>query len=190
MTLPIPQLQIRQQYAKLGIDYDIGRQEIRQPRAAFELTTERPKLDIHAETGVLYIDSSKAWDALGHGPFLETMNRIYARAREVALQGIAKIVEDGNRLAAIHEGGNAIAEIAREKGAEFFEFEFMGDASFDNVDLHYEPGKLDIQVEDGKVNLYTHPNPPEHNYTRGKLDIYMMQYPKVEIIPPQIDIKV
>lgn len=190
MTLPIPQIQIRQQYAQLGINADIGIQDIKQPRATFELTTERPKLNIHSENGVLYVDSSKAWDALGHGPSLETMSRIYSRAREVALQGIAKIVENGNRLGAIHKGGNTIAEIAKEQGAEFFEFEFMGDASLDNVDLHYEPGKLDIQIEEGEVNLYTHPNPPEINYTRGKLDIYMIQYPKVEIIPPKIDIKV
>lgn len=189
MTLPIPQIQIRQQNARLGIDADIGKLDIKQPRATFEMTTELPKLEIHSEQGKLYIDSSKAWDALGHGPALETMSKIYSRAHEVALQGIAKIVEDGNRLAAIQDGGNAIAEIAKERGAEFFEFEFMGDASMDNVDVHYEPGKLDIQVKEGKVNLDTHPNPPEINYTRGKLDIYMMQYPKVEIIPPQIDIK-
>lgn len=189
MTLPIPQIQIRQQYAQLGIKADPGLLDIKQPQATFELTTERPKLEIHSEKGALYIDSSKAWDALGHGPALETMNKIYSIAHEVAMQGIAKIVEDGNRLAAIHEGGNAIAEIAKEKGAEFFEFEFMGDASVNNVDVHFEPGKLDIQVEEGKVMLNTHPNPPEINYTRGKLDIYMMQYAKVEITPPQIDMK-
>jgi len=187
--MPIPQIQIRQEYAKLGIDADLGVQDIKQPTATFELTTERPKLDIHSEKGVLYIDSSKAWDALGHGPFLETMNKIYSRAHEVVMQGIAKIVEDGNRMAAIQNGGNAIAEIAKEKGAEFFEFEFMGDASSGNVSMHYVPGKLDIQVKEGKVNIETHPNRPEINYTRGKLDIYMLQYPKVEIIPPQMDIK-
>ncbi|MCZ8514874.1 DUF6470 family protein [Paenibacillus filicis] len=187
--MSIPHIQIRQQYGQLGIDAELGKLDIKQPQATFEITTERPKLDIHAEQGVLYVDSSKAWDALGHGPALETMSKIYSRAHEVAMQGIARIVEEGNRLAAIHEGGNAIAEIAKEKGAEFFEFEFMGDASVNNVDMHYVPGKLDIQVHEGKVNINTYPNPPEINYTRGKLDFYMMQYPKVEIIPPQIDAK-
>lgn len=189
MTLSIPQIQIRQQNAQIGINADLGVLDIKQPKATFEITTERPVMEIHAEKGVLYIDSSKAWDALGHGPALETMNKIYSRVHEVAMQGIAKIVEDGNRLAAIQCGGNAIAEIAKEKGAEFFEFEFMGDASSGNVSMHYVPGNLDIQVEQGKVNITSHPNRPEINYTRGKLDIYMMQYPKVEIIPPQIDTK-
>jgi len=189
LTLPIPQLQIRQEYARLGIDADAGTLDIKQPTATFEFNTEQPKLDITSEKGALFIDSSKAWDALGHGPFLETMNRIYTKATQVALQGIAKIVEDGNRLAAINQGGNAIAEIAKEKGADFFEFEFMGDASVNNVSLHYQPGKLNIQVKEGKVNLNTHPNRPEINYNRGKLDIYLMQYPKVEITPPNIDKK-
>lgn len=188
--MPIPQIQIHRQNAILGIDYNLGQLEIRQPKATLDITTERSKLNIHSENGVLYVDSSKAWDALGKGPFLETMNRIYTRAHEVAMQGIAKIVEEGNRLAAIHEGGNAIAEIAKEKGLEFIEFEFMGDASFDNVDIRYEPGELDIQVEAGKVTLNTRPNRPEIQYTPGKLDIYMIQYPKVEITPPQIDLRV
>lgn len=189
MTFPIPQIQIRQQRAQIGIDADLGQLDIKQPKATLEITTEPSKLEIHSEKGVLYIDSSKAWDALGLGSSLETMSRIYSKARDVALQGIAKIVENGNRLAAIQNGGNAIAEIAKEKGDEFFEFEFLGDASMNNVELHYEPGKLDIQFKEGKVNVNTHPNPPEINYIRGKLDIYMIQYPKVDIIPPQIDIK-
>ncbi|UKS26135.1 DUF6470 family protein [Paenibacillus sp. HWE-109] len=187
--MPIPQIQMHLQNARLGIDADIGVQDIKQPKATFEITTQSPRLEIHSEKSKLYIDSSKAWDALGHGPALQTFSKIYSRAHDVALQGIAKIVEDGNRLAAIHHGGNAIAEIAKEKGAEFFEFEFMGEASIDNVDLNYDPGSIDIQVEEGKVNINSHPNAPEINYTRGKLDIYMIQYPKVEIIPPQIDVK-
>lgn len=187
--ISMPQIQIHQEYARLGIDADLGTLDIKQPRATFEITTERPKLEVHSEQGVLYIDSSKAWDALGHGPALQTMSKIYSRAREVALQGIAKTVEDGNRLAAIHLGGNAIAQISKEKGADFFEFEFMGEASMDNVDLNYVPATVDVRFQEGRTHLNTHPNAPEINYNRGKLDIYMLQYPKIEITPPQINIK-
>lgn len=185
----IPQIQILKQSGILGIDADLGQQDIRQPKATFEIATTPPKLNIHAENGTLTIDSSRAYEALGRGPVLETLNKIYSQAKNVALQGIAKIVENGNRMAQISNPANAFAEIAGNQALDFFEFEFMGDASVNNVVVHYRPGKLYIQVEEGKVDLNTHPNPPEINYTRGKLDIYMMQYPKIEIIPPQIDIK-
>lgn len=69
--ISMPQIQIHQEYARLGIDADLGTLDIKQPRATFEITTERPKLEVHSEQGVLYIDSSKAWDALGHGPLFK-----------------------------------------------------------------------------------------------------------------------
>jgi hypothetical protein len=184
-----PQIQIRQTPALLGIDADLGTQDIKQPRATFEVTTERPKQEIRQPRGELQIDQSKAWDALGKGPFLETMNRIYSESRNVALQGIARIVDNGNRLAQIHLNTNPIADIAEQLSFERFEFDTLGPASFDNVDITYTAKKAEINVTDGLVNLNTHPNRPEYEYQRGKLDIYMRQYNSVEITPPQIDLK-
>ncbi|WP_026326562.1 DUF6470 family protein [Paenibacillus ginsengihumi] len=187
----IPQIQIVQQPAKLGIDADLGQQELRQPRAKMDMKTVRPRLEIDAEFGKLYIDNSRVWDALGRGPHLEVMHRIYSECRNIALQGIAKIVEDGNRMAAIHTGENAIKALAEEstRDIDFFEYMYMGEASFDNIDMRYEPGTLDIQYIEGDTNIEVQVNPPEHRYTRGKLDVYMLQYPKVEITPPRIDLK-
>jgi hypothetical protein len=187
--LQIPRIQISQTSAMLGIDADLGEQSIQQPKADVEIKTVQPKLQINSEQGKLFVDSSRAWDALGRGPALETMSRIYSQAKDIALQGIAKIVQDGNRMAAIHTGENAIAELAREStnDIKFDEFMYMGEASVDNVDVRFEPGKLDIQVESGRVELNVQPNRPIVDYHRGKLDIYMQQYPKVEITPPQID---
>lgn len=188
--LPLPTIQIHQQPALIGIDADLGKQNLRQPRATFEITTTRPQQEIRQPRGELKIDQSKAWDALARTPILETMNRIYSQAKDVALQGIARIVENGDKLAAIHLNTNPIADIAQQLTFERPEMSFAGPASFDNVDISYTARKAEIQVTDGKVNLNTHPNFPEHNYERGKLDIYMRQFQSVEITPPQIDVKV
>lgn len=160
---------------------------MRQPRASLEITTSRPKQDIRAGEGKLSIDQSRAFDAVGHGPFLTVMNRIYSQSKGIALQGIAKIVADGNRMAQITNPANAFAEIARNQAFDFFEFKIMGEASFDNVDVKYDAGPLEIETSEGSVNIETHPNRPEYNYYRGKLDIYLAQYPSVEIIPPRLD---
>jgi len=183
-------VQIRQTPALLGIDADPGKQEMSQPRATLEITTERSKLEMRQPQGELDIDQSRAWDALGLGNMLESMNRIYSQAKNVALQGIARIVENGNRLAAIHLDTNAFADIAEQQKFEHFELDYFGPASFDNVDIHYTARKPEISYEPAKVNIYSHPNRPEHIYHRGKLDIYMIQYPKVEFTPPQLDVKI
>ncbi|WP_409343775.1 DUF6470 family protein [Paenibacillus sp. MBLB4367] len=182
-----PQIQIRQQPALLGIDADLGKQDIVQPRATFEMTTERPQQDIRQPRGDLDIDQSRSWDALGVGGVLQTMSRIYSKAPEIALQAIARIAQDGDRMAKIHIKSDAFKELAQNIRLEFGNFDVVPPTEYDNVDITYTANKADINVTDGRVNLNTQPNRPEISYNRGKLDIYMMQYPKVEITPPSID---
>ena len=189
--MAIPQIQIRQQRAQLGFDADLGTQRLRQPKADLQIRTEPAKVQIRSPRGELKIDQSKAWDALGLGSHLEVMRRIRAQAHQAAMQGIARIVENGNRLSAIHTGTNAIAEIARESmNLEFFEFQYAGQPSVDNVDIFYTARKPIIDVIDGVTDIRVTPRPPEHEYVRGKFDAHMIRYPKVEIIPPQIDVRV
>ncbi|UQZ84394.1 hypothetical protein SK3146_03640 [Paenibacillus konkukensis] len=188
---PVPQLQIRQQYAQIGIDADMGQWDIEQPRATQELTTTPSRLDMHTQPGQLSIDNSKWHDALGFGPSLEAFSRIYSECKNIALQGIAKIVEDGNRMAAIQTGENAFSALAKEstKDIDFYEYMYMGDASLDNIDMSYQPAKVDIQYTPAHVEHHVTVNPPKIHYQRGKLDIYMKQYASVEFIPPSIDTK-
>ncbi|MCL6459838.1 MAG: DUF6470 family protein [Gorillibacterium sp.] len=189
MVVTIPQIQIRQEYGRIGIDADLGTQEIRQHAPTMTIKTEPARLDIHSEPGELVIDQSKAWDALGVGSHLEMMSRIYTEAKNIGLQGIARIVERGNRLAAIQNKTNAIADIAQEEAFEEYDFNYFQPASIDNVDIYYTAHKPEIQFNQGGVDVNFQIQAPEINYNRGKLDIYMLQYPKLEIIPPQIDMK-
>lgn len=188
--MTFPSIQIRQTFARLGMDADLARIEQRQPKATFELRQVPAQLSIESPKGELSIDQSKAWDALGRGGVMEAMNRIYGQARDVFLQNLARNVEQGNRLAAIHKGGNPIAENAMELVFTFPEFNYYGPASYDNVDVYYTAHKPIIEVNQGGVELYTEVNRPELTAHRGKLDIYMLQYANVEIIPPVIDARI
>lgn len=187
---PIPMIQITQQYAKIGFDADLGSYDIKQPGPTFEITTTPATVDIHSPQGELNIDQSKAWDALGVGSNLEWSNQIYTQSKNIALQGIARIVEDGNRMAAIHLHTNPIADIAWERAFADHGIYELPAPSYDNVDIHYTPRAPEINVILGNVRIDSHPNPPEINYTRGKMDIYMQQYNSIQIIPPEIDLQI
>ncbi|MDF2925421.1 MAG: hypothetical protein K0R57_4335 [Paenibacillaceae bacterium] len=186
----ISSLQIRQFPAKLGIDADLGQYSMRQPRASLSIRTEPNRMTIRSYEGELRIDQSKALDAYGLGGALQNMNRIYSGAHQAAQQGIARIVEYGNQLARIHVKTNPIADHARNLTFSFDEFNYVGEAGYDNVDITYTPRKPDIEITGGQVNIEAQINPPEVEYKVGKLDIYMMQYPKIEYTPPQIDLLV
>ncbi|MFB9327052.1 DUF6470 family protein [Paenibacillus aurantiacus] len=179
---------MHQEMALIGMQTTPAKQEIEQPGATIDMRQINAKLDIQQPSGKLEIDQSRARDALALGNNLETMKRIYAKASELALQGISRIVEKGNQMAAIHQGGNPIAEAAKDWRRTFPEFAFEGPASMDNVDIQYTASKPVIEVQLGGVEYNVTPNRPIHNYTPGKTDIYLRQRNSLEITPPQLDI--
>jgi hypothetical protein len=185
----IPQIQIQQQYGKLGMETVNASQDIRQPRATFEVTTTRPQVDIKSPGGELTIDQSRAFDAVGLGGTLQVLSRIYEQSVSIAIQGVADIVQKGNQMAAIQTHQNAIADIARGEAFKESPMEYRGEASYLNVSEQYIAHKPEVNVTNGEVNVNTHPNPPEITYNPGKVNIYMLQWPKIDIIPPQIDYK-
>lgn len=186
----IPQIQIQQIPARLGMDIEPGRQDLQQPRPTMEMEQIRPQLRIEQSVGHFEIDQERAWDALALGNNLQTMKKIYSMASNMALQGLARIVEKGNQMAAIHHGGNVIAEMAQDWKRTFPEFDFRGEASVLNVDMVFRPGNLSIEAQDGRVDLRVRVNPPEHRYERGRVNLSMEQYGSVQITPPALDMQV
>ncbi|GAA4873867.1 hypothetical protein GCM10023310_61890 [Paenibacillus vulneris] len=186
--IPFPQIDMRQQFGRIGIDADLGHYEIHQSKATLDIQTTPSRYEVSSPQGELHINQDRAWSALNGGKPAEFTNRIYSQMDGILLQAIAKIVQDGNRMAALNVPGNPLADIAFENAFEPQpSIEYMGEASYDNVDIEYIPHKPDIQFVEGKLNIQSQVNKPEINYVRGKLDIYMEQSPKLDIIPPVID---
>lgn len=184
----IPMLQIRQTYGMIGIDADLGQFSIRQPKAELHINTEPGQLEIHQYRPVVHVDQSRAFAAYNGGNFLEMNQRIYSGIQQIYLQALATRVEEGNRAAAIHIPGNTIANIYGEDWQPIPFPEIRGEASMDNVDIRIDTTPPDIQVSQTYVDVQTEVHKPEISYTRGKLDIYMQQYPSVKFIPPELDI--
>lgn len=188
--IPFPSIQIRQQFGKIGIDADLGQYTIRQTKATMEIQTTPSRLDIESPPIEFEVDQNRAWDAINGGKFERFNNRIYSQMQDIWLEGIALMVEKGNRMAAIHMNTNAIADTAAAARENYAKIQYFGPASFDNVDVYITTHKPVIRVIEGGIDVYSHPNPPEIEYERGKLDIYMQQYAHLEIIPPQLDTRV
>lgn len=186
----IPQIQIRQQFGRLGVEAEAAKITIRQPKADVDIHSEPAQVVTYYREGDLRIDQSRAWDALGIGNHLELMKRMYSSAKQVALEGIARIARNGDRMAEIDRPGNKIAEIAGEEWRLAPRLDVLGPASSDNVDIEYTPQKPDIRIRLGDVKIDVETHQPEVDYYPGSLHIYMAQYPKLEIIAPQIDLRI
>lgn len=180
-------LQIRQQQGLLGIDADLGQYSIRQPKADLQIESNPATIRIDQHQPELSIDQSRAHAAITGGPQLEMTRRLYSSVKQIYLEGIAKRVEQGNRMTEFFKPGNTIAEVYGKEQALPNLGEYRGEASIDNVDIHFYIRPMDIEIEKGSVDIGVRVNKPEIEYQRGKLQIYMMRYPSIQFIPPEVD---
>src|SRR5690606_36033118 len=120
----IPQIQISQTYARIGIDADLGKYEMKQPRPTFELKQPPAEMKIHSPRGEMDIDQTKAWDALGRTNILEVMNRIFDQTKNIVLDAIAHIVDEGNQMGNIAKNKQLmIPELAKDVTISFPDFQ-------------------------------------------------------------------
>lgn len=186
--MSVGQIQINQQPALIGIQVRPAVQRIEQPQATMDIRQVPAKLSIEQPMGILEVNQDRAWDALGLANNLKVSSRIYSQAKELALQGVARRMQEGRQLGDIaHAKSNPIPDLSKDWRIEGLPMPVTGPASIDNVDVSFTPGRLQISVEQGGVDLRVTPNRPIHDYTPGKAEIYMRQYASVRITPPSID---
>lgn len=182
-----PILQIRQTPALIGIDADAGKFSISQPKAEVNITTTPGELSVESSPPVLTIDQTRARAAYNGGSVLDMNKRIYSGIQQLYLQGIARRVEQGTRMAEFFKPGNTIAEVYGMDTEPNSFPEPCGPASYDNVDIHFDTKAPQIIYQAARVDIQVERHDPEIEYTRGKLNIYMQQYASVQYIPPEIN---
>jgi hypothetical protein len=185
----LPTIQIRQQSAQIGINRQAGKMEIKQPPPTIDYTRTPAKLEMEYYQGELVIDQGPARNALGIGSHVEWMSRVKDEAYRLALEGIGKIVEKGNRMAAIHQKANVISDMAFESVSEDFKINYEGPFSYDSVDIQYTPKEPYIHFSEPSLELHANTHAAEINYTPAVVEIYLAQKAQLEFIPPQIDVK-
>lgn len=176
----IAQLHIYQQPGLIAIQQDLGGMAIKQPQAEQEIRTEHVQVEIERRRGGLQIDQSKAWAAYGLMKTRELRSKIYSQVQQIALQAIARYVQDGNRLAAIHQPGDALVELAKESSQRgLTPLDYTGPARYDNVDIDYVPDQLFISFSGGQAHIHTQPQKPIMKHIPAQTEIRMKQYPSI-----------
>lgn len=186
----IARIQIRTQDIVLGMETTPHQFHIQQPRGIQEIKQPRPELTIEQPQGELYIDQTRALDALGYVQSSTFSQRIASEGRRILLEGIARKAQEGDRLAAIHQGGDPILDIAWERARLETPRTLLGEPSVNNVDITYISNSPRIDVEVRRLEHHYTVQKPRLEFVRGSLNIYVKQYPKVEIIPPRIDLTI
>ncbi|MGE5632532.1 MAG: DUF6470 family protein [Caulobacteraceae bacterium] len=184
-------LQISTQNAQLDIRTTSGKLSISQPPADFEMQSKQPRIIIHTELPQIQIDQRQCFNESGLMDRTALSEYTAELGRQAVMDGIARASVEGDRLANFRSKENAIAGIAHDNSFENHEFN-MVTMPRSRPKIDFIGGGVDIQVEEGKVNIIFKPNSPQIDYEPGKVDVQVKQYPHIYIkyVGGTIDTKV
>lgn len=146
------------------------------PRAEVSITQQPAVLTIDQGPGQLDLDIYSARKALGFKTTTDMLADIGSQAKQVALEAVGRIVEEGNQMAAIQNHSNAIADIALQR-------QDMGPmpikdydaASYRPVQISYHPHETQLNWEVRGTEIHATTHTPIINYTPGQVEVYLDQ---------------
>jgi len=183
---------MQSQMARIAMRTTPAQQEIEQPSANFEMKTTHAKVEITSTLPKVNIDQIEAFNESGLKTFKALTADMAAKAKSIMQENIGRIVEQGNQMADIQSGADVVAETADDNAFGQFAKEFgMVTMPTSGPDITLQEGQVDIQVNEGDVEVNSSPNKPIHNYQRGKLEIYLEQMNSLEIdvVEEHVDLK-
>jgi len=166
---------------QIGIDTTRGSMEMQQPRGEQSISQTKAKMNIQSELPRVIIDQYECFAEAGLKNMRDLTAEYAQLGKQAAFEGIARRVDDGNRLATIGNNmPNAIPEIAK-KNAWKPEREFglaTIPKSRPKIDV---TGSLNIEWQLGGTDISFTPRQPIINYQPGKVDIYLKQRSSIDI---------
>jgi hypothetical protein len=163
-----------------------ARLNLQSPRSRVQMETTPPRLEIHQPRGELNIDQTPCRYSIGLKNIADFAWDNTELSRNKAMEGIARIVEEGNRLAQIENKSNAIAEIA--SSSMFSEHTEIIWAHIDAPIINYQAKPVQFNFIPGKVNYNVQRSAIQGDYLPGDFDILVTQYPSVNISAVDVEV--
>ena len=165
---------------QIGIKTTNAYLDMSQPKGEQFIRQIKPQMIIDRELPKVLIDQSQPFAEAGRKPWSQVAAEYAQMGRQQALEGIGRIVDDGNRMAMIQRKmPAAIPELAlKNSRTKQHEFNFgMIPTSRPKIEV---TGHLNIDWQLGGVEYSYTPRKPVADYHPGKAEIYMKQYPHIE----------
>jgi hypothetical protein len=180
--MQLPQIRLQSTFAKIAIKTTPPVQEIKQPPA--ELDLQQPPAEIKIETtpAKLTIDQTKAWEDMDLKHIFRRIEEFAQQGYEDWLEGIARVSRQGDELMRIEDGGNPLAEQAKENSEDpIYDFNIGWIPSLFSVRTNFEPAKVHIDVKVHQPIIRAKINKPMIHYTLGKVTIDLAQHNSLKI---------
>lgn len=147
-----------------------------------KISTTKPEVNLKTEKPQIQIDQSQCFAEAGLMSISDLIADNAAYGQQKVGEGIARIVDQGNELAAIETGYDPIPDQAYSNAYDMFDHEFVYTTiPQSRPKIDFIRGSVDVQVQEGKVNNETQLKKLDVNYTPGKVEYFMKQYQSINI---------
>ncbi|MED3723043.1 DUF6470 family protein [Geobacillus stearothermophilus] len=180
--MQLPQIRLQSTMAKIAIETVPAKLEIQQPPAELEIEQSPARLTIRTTPSKLTIDQTKAWEDMNLEHIFRRIEKFAEQGYNDWLDGLARVSRQGDELMRIEDGGNPIAEQAKENSeTPMYEFNIGWVPSPFSVHISYTPADVDIRFETHKPVIRARTHPPVIRYMPGEVAIRLAQRPSLHI---------
>ncbi len=175
---------LRMQTTPIKMSYQTtnARQNIKTTRSQLSMRTENAKITMQSKNAKLLIDQTECFAQLGIKPTGQFSAESANYGKLMLQQGLARIVDQGNRMADIHIKTSPLPDQAVYNAFEQFEKAFnMQTATGVRPKITYVAGSLNINYQPGRVINNSTYQKPQIDYIPGKVDINVAQYNRLDI---------
>jgi hypothetical protein len=180
--MQFPQIRLQSTFAQTELNITRSVLEIDQPKP--ELSIQQPSADLYIERvpSRLTIDQTKAREEIDLKHISRRIDDAAQQGFQDWLTGLARVSQDGDMLMMIENGGHPISEQAKQNSEPpLSEFNIGWIPSEGGVKIVYDPGKVNINWKVNKPIIESTANKPIINYSPGKAEVSIKQYPTLKI---------
>lgn len=171
-------LNISQQNARISINTTRPVLNLKTQAPQIQIDSRAAKLEITQARGRLEIDSTPYRYSIGYKNMQDMARDNAQEGKQAVIDGIARIAQEGDRLAGIENKENAIANMAAEASISQPPDIIWAPIQAPSVSyeltpakIDYIPGRLDIDLKRGSVDM---------KLDRGRVDVKIAQYQSIK----------
>lgn len=176
----IPQIQVRQGYAKIDLRIEKPTVDIQQSRAELNITQKPAEMSIQKSQSSLEIDTTEARANLDMKSAFRRTEEFAGYGQQKALEAIEAKSAEGDRMARIENKGDTIASMAADHLFADKAVEAIG-YNPNYITIRFNPSelKIDWKINGKQSNPVIHK--PVITYKPGKVETYLKQKNWIQI---------
>ena len=175
-------IQVSQTPAQMG--WDVQKASLSQSGNgawALDIEAQKPMLEITSKKPQILIDQRQPFAEAGLKNIQAFMEDATALSRQIWIQGIARIVSDGNTWINIHTGVDPIPDQAIYNAYEMFDKEFnYGTIPTSRPRIELDEGRINYRFIKGEVINRSTPVKVQMDYQPWRINYYMKQYNSIQ----------